>query len=204
VRNRDVHDRSERLAHREFSDLDCFVVAMNDGGRHYDYPDRVRFEIAESDTASSRRAADFLNVNDVDAVHVPYTRLAADVLRRVTEEFVSRDGTDYGTAEKTLEEKVMDVRRQLERGEAAIVYDPESCSINVVPTRVLARDPALHGSGPSRPDIETEAIMGDKSPKSKQRDQQQKDAAKVSGAVTAKAKQDSQSRAPLPQSKGRK
>jgi uncharacterized protein YheU (UPF0270 family) len=132
-----------------------------------------------------------------DAVDVPYTRLAADVLRRVAEEFVSRDGTDYGTAEKTLEEKVMDVRRQLERGEAAIVYDPESCSINIVPTRVLARDP-------SRADIETEAIMGDKSPKSKQRDQQQKDAAKVSGAVTAKAKQDSQSRAPLPQSKGRK
>jgi glycosyltransferase involved in cell wall biosynthesis len=56
----------------EFSDLDCFVVAMNDGGRRYDYPDRVRFEIAESDAASYRRAADFLNVNDVDVVCVQH------------------------------------------------------------------------------------------------------------------------------------
>lgn len=41
----------------EFSDLDCFVLAMNDAGRRHLYPDRVRFEIAESDVASYRRAA---------------------------------------------------------------------------------------------------------------------------------------------------
>ena len=40
--------------------------------------------------------------------------------------------------------------------------------------------------------------MGDKSPKSKQRDQQQKLSAKTSDAAAAKAKQDAQSRAPLP------
>jgi glycosyltransferase involved in cell wall biosynthesis len=52
----------------EFSGLGCFVLAMNDAGRRHAYPDRVRFEIGESDIASYRRAADFLNVNAVDVL----------------------------------------------------------------------------------------------------------------------------------------
>lgn len=38
--------------------------------------------------------------------------------------------------------------------------------------------------------------MGDRSPKSKQRDQKQKDVSKAAGAAEAKAKQDSQNRFP--------
>jgi uncharacterized protein YheU (UPF0270 family) len=72
-----------------------------------------------------------------NGVEVPYTRLAADVLRRVAEEFVTRDGTDYGTSERTLDEKVSALRRQLERGDAAIVCDLESGTINIVPTHAL-------------------------------------------------------------------
>jgi len=56
----------------EFSATDCFVLAMNDAGRRHAYPERVRFEIAESDVASYRRAADFLNVNSVDIVCVQH------------------------------------------------------------------------------------------------------------------------------------
>jgi len=56
----------------EFSALDCFVLAMNDAGRRHAYPPRVRFEIAENDIASYRRAADFLNVNAVDVVCVQH------------------------------------------------------------------------------------------------------------------------------------
>jgi len=47
---------------------ELFVLAMNDGDRHYDYPDRVRFELAENDPTSYRRAADFLNVNTLDVL----------------------------------------------------------------------------------------------------------------------------------------
>jgi len=39
--------------------------------------------------------------------------------------------------EKTLEEKVAVLMRQLERGEAAILYDSESQTINIVPRRAL-------------------------------------------------------------------
>lgn len=52
--------------------VDGFVVAMNDGGRRYAYPSLVRFEIAEGDLASYRRAADFLNVNHVDVLSVQH------------------------------------------------------------------------------------------------------------------------------------
>jgi glycosyltransferase involved in cell wall biosynthesis len=52
--------------------VDTFVVAMNDSGRRHTYPSRVRFEIAEGDLGSYRRAADFLNVNQVDVLSVQH------------------------------------------------------------------------------------------------------------------------------------
>jgi uncharacterized protein YheU (UPF0270 family) len=57
--------------------------------------------------------------------------LEPDTLRTLIEEFVTRDGTDYGAHEASLEQKIRQVQRQIERGEAAIVFDPEteSCSI---------------------------------------------------------------------------
>src|ERR1700733_3506842 len=56
----------------EFPAIDCLVLAMNDPGHQHAYPERVRFEIAESEIASYRRAADFLNVNTVDVVCVQH------------------------------------------------------------------------------------------------------------------------------------
>ena len=56
----------------EFSDADCMVVAMNDAGKQYAYPPRVRFEVAESDIGSYRRAADYLNANKFDVVSVQH------------------------------------------------------------------------------------------------------------------------------------
>ncbi len=68
-------------------------------------------------------------------IEVPLAALSAGALRGVVEEFVSRDGTDYGLHERTLDEKVRDVMRQLERGEAVIVFDPESRSTTILPRR---------------------------------------------------------------------
>ena len=65
-------------------------------------------------------------------IEVPLDALSAAALRGLVEEFVNREGTDYGLRERTLDEKVGDVMRQLERGEAAIVFDPESRSTTIV------------------------------------------------------------------------
>lgn len=56
----------------EFPVLECFVLAMNDPDRRYAYPARVRFEIAAANMSSYQRAADFLNVGDVDLVSVQH------------------------------------------------------------------------------------------------------------------------------------
>ncbi len=65
-------------------------------------------------------------------VAVPHAELPPDVLRRLVEEFVTRDGTDYGAIERTLDEKVGLVMQQLERGEVAIVVDAEHETIDIV------------------------------------------------------------------------
>jgi glycosyltransferase involved in cell wall biosynthesis len=56
----------------EVANADCFVLAMNDAGQRYAYPPRVRFEVAESDIASYRIAADYLNANKIDVVSVQH------------------------------------------------------------------------------------------------------------------------------------
>jgi glycosyltransferase involved in cell wall biosynthesis len=56
----------------EGSNADCFVVAMNDTGKRYAYPPRVRFEVAEGDVGSYRVAADYLNANKIDVVSVQH------------------------------------------------------------------------------------------------------------------------------------
>lgn len=63
--------------------------------------------------------------------------LSDDALHGLIEEFVSRDGTDYGTEEKTLDEKVAAVSKQLEQGEVCIVFDRDEERVNLVPAREL-------------------------------------------------------------------
>jgi uncharacterized protein len=66
------------------------------------------------------------------SVVVPHTALTADLLRSVIESFVLREGTDYGEREFSLEEKVARVVRLLERGEAQIIFDPRTDSVDIV------------------------------------------------------------------------
>ena len=56
----------------EFPAMQCLVVPVNDLAGGYDYPAEVRFEIAEQDLPSYLRAADFLNITDVDVVCVEH------------------------------------------------------------------------------------------------------------------------------------
>jgi glycosyltransferase involved in cell wall biosynthesis len=51
-----------------FPSIECGVIAMNDAGKRHAYGERVRFEIAESDLESYRRATDFLNVGGIDVL----------------------------------------------------------------------------------------------------------------------------------------
>ena len=66
-----------------------------------------------------------------EPVVVPYTELAADLLHAVVESFVLREGTDYGEKEFSLEDKVAHVIGQLRRGEARIIFDPDTESVSI-------------------------------------------------------------------------
>ena len=65
-------------------------------------------------------------------VEIPHEELSPDALRGVVESFVLREGTDYGEREFSLEQKMAHVMAQIERGEARIVFDPQSESIDIV------------------------------------------------------------------------
>jgi uncharacterized protein len=67
-----------------------------------------------------------------EPVAVPYTELSEEALRGVVESFVLREGTDYGEQEFSLDQKVQHVLRQLKRGEAQIVFDPATETIDIV------------------------------------------------------------------------
>lgn len=60
-------DLCEAIA-TEYSETTCIALPVNDIAGGYVYPPQVRFELAEKDIASYRRAADFLNINNVDLV----------------------------------------------------------------------------------------------------------------------------------------
>lgn len=62
---------------------------------------------------------------------IPYEQLSSQALYGVIEEFVTRDGTDYGIKEVSLEAKVSQVMHQLESKKVVIVFDPtsETCTI---------------------------------------------------------------------------
>mgnify|MGYP003336158088 CR=1 FL=1 len=64
-------------------------------------------------------------------IEIPYTRLNADTLKAVIEEFILREGTDYGTQEVSLDTKKAQVLKQLEKGEVLITFDPrtENCTL---------------------------------------------------------------------------
>ncbi len=64
---------------------------------------------------------------------IPYTHLSSAALRGVIESFVLREGTEYGENDVVLEEKVAAVMRQLQAGEAQIVYDPATSSVDITP-----------------------------------------------------------------------
>jgi uncharacterized protein YheU (UPF0270 family) len=66
------------------------------------------------------------------AVEIPHGELSPEALRGVIESFVLREGTEYGERDVSLDTKVAQVLKQLERGEAQIVFDPNTETVDVV------------------------------------------------------------------------
>ncbi|MCX6107404.1 MAG: YheU family protein [Proteobacteria bacterium] len=65
-------------------------------------------------------------------MQIPIDMLHPDTLRSVVENFITREGTDYGAHEVSLEAKIDQVMRQLRSGKAILVFDAEADSCNII------------------------------------------------------------------------
>jgi len=63
---------------------------------------------------------------------IPYEQINPDTLKRLIEEFVTRDGTDYGWDDTPLATKIAQVLQQVKQGSVVIVYDSELQSCNII------------------------------------------------------------------------
>lgn len=71
---------------------------------------------------------------------IPWQELNAETLRNIIESFVLREGTDYGLNEKTLDEKVADIERQLKSGELVLVWSELHETINIMSKNAFVQE----------------------------------------------------------------
>lgn len=76
-------------------------------------------------------------------IAVPYERLSADALEAIVEEFVTREGTDYGDYTHSLADKVEQVLEQIKQGKALVLFDPVSESCHIELTRTVGQQSML-------------------------------------------------------------
>ncbi|MDA3903407.1 MAG: YheU family protein [Desulfuromusa sp.] len=65
-------------------------------------------------------------------IEIPYEQINADTLRRMIQEFVTRDGADWADAGCALEDKVEQVLQQLRNKKVKVVFDQTSQTANFV------------------------------------------------------------------------
>ena len=70
---------------------------------------------------------------------IPWQDLSPDTLDNLIESFVLREGTDYGEHERSLEQKVNDVKRQLKSGDVVLVWSELHETVDIMPRN------AFHG-----------------------------------------------------------
>ncbi|MCX5817242.1 MAG: YheU family protein [Proteobacteria bacterium] len=74
------------------------------------------------------------------SIHIiPVNKLSPEAIQGVIEEFISRDGTDYGEIEASQKAKFRQVRHKLENGLAVLIFDDVTETINIF----LADNPIL-------------------------------------------------------------
>ncbi|MCD9490529.1 YheU family protein [Photobacterium phosphoreum] len=62
---------------------------------------------------------------------IPWQDIAPETLTNLIEQFILREGTDYGEVEISLSDKVAYVRRQLQAGDAVIVFSELHESVDI-------------------------------------------------------------------------
>ncbi len=67
-----------------------------------------------------------------EGIEIPYEQINSATLRRMIQEFVTRDGADWADVGCTLEDKVEQVLQQLRNKKVKVVFDLQSQTANLV------------------------------------------------------------------------
>ncbi len=65
---------------------------------------------------------------------IPLAQLSAETLLAIIEDFILREGTEYGAEDISKEAKISQVKKQLELGTAVLVYSELHESVNILPS----------------------------------------------------------------------
>jgi len=65
---------------------------------------------------------------------IPLEQLSADILLAIIEDFILREGTEYGAEDISKQAKIDQVKKQLVEGSAVLVYSELHESVNILPS----------------------------------------------------------------------
>lgn len=76
--------------------------------------------------------SDLLDSADRTPIEIKPDQLSSEILNAIIEEFIQREGTDYGNHEVSLDLKTQQIKKQLHKNEILIVFDPTTESVNLM------------------------------------------------------------------------
>lgn len=65
---------------------------------------------------------------------IPLKQLSPETLLAIIEDFILREGTEYGAEDVSKQAKIAQVKKQLEQGVAVLVYSELHESVNILPS----------------------------------------------------------------------
>lgn len=65
-------------------------------------------------------------------IEISVSDISAEALDGIIENFILREGTDYGREEAAFETKFKQIRKQLDNGDIKIVFDPNTETVGIV------------------------------------------------------------------------
>jgi hypothetical protein len=71
---------------------------------------------------------------------IPTKELADETLTAIIEEFVLREGTEYGAEDISLAQKIAQIKYQLTQGTVVLVYSELHESVNILPKEQFSQD----------------------------------------------------------------
>ena len=80
-------------------------------------------------------------------VEIPLEAISPEAFQGIIDEFINREGTDYGAVELSHEAKVQRVHKQLGKGDVKIIFDPNTESVTLLTAKEfekLKRQPPLN------------------------------------------------------------